>query len=155
PVPHGETRYLHARPSEETDDMKHPVQMSSVDDRAPRPRAGDREVVRDVEIPCGGGVLTRSRDGENVRAGRYAYAVRARPCVRLLDRRPQRALTGQRRTHTVARPGVYGIGRTVDREVGGHGAVGAPHQGEGGKGEQESARRMSSRSTATLETSGD
>src|SRR5216110_2243101 len=93
----------------------------------------------------------RSRNGENVRAGRYAYAVRARPCVRLLDRRPQRALTGQCRTRTVARPGVYGIGRTVDREVGGHGAVGVPHQGEGDKGKQESARhRMSSRSTATL-----
>src|SRR5207253_6428347 len=40
PVPHRETRYVYRRPPEETDDVKHPVQMSSVNDCAACAGAG-------------------------------------------------------------------------------------------------------------------
>src|SRR5262249_53045973 len=88
PVLDGQAREAHGVLAE---DVEHPVQPAAVDGGGGRPVAGDGQVVGDVEVAGGGGVLTRPGDGQRVGAGRHDDRVGPRVGVGGLDHLPQRA----------------------------------------------------------------
>src|SRR5262249_22628642 len=73
------------------DDLEDVFQGTAVDEGRLRAVAGDGQVVGDVEVAGGGGVLTRPGDGQRVGVGRHDDGVGPRVGVGGLDHLPQRA----------------------------------------------------------------
>src|SRR5262249_9801640 len=83
----------------------------------------DGQVVRDVQVPGGAGVLVRAGAGQEVRARRQDDGVGAGQGVRLHDGGTQRGVAAVVPGQTVAGRDVHRVQRGVDGERGRHGAV--------------------------------